>query len=100
MLKVCTQGRHQRLEDVLLSHLGQETQRRSTHKFVGMVQVVSDHIANQNHFRQEVTVGPSLLNSFQIEIQKLLQLLVLPNEQSLSKKTKNGFQYGFSERLP
>mmetsp|Transcript_6423 Transcript_6423/g.12463 ORF Transcript_6423/g.12463 Transcript_6423/m.12463 type:complete len:1013 (-) Transcript_6423:147-3185(-) len=88
VLQVGPQRRHQRLQDVLLTHLRHEAQRGPTHKLVGVVEVVTDHVANENHLRQKVPVGPALLHRLQVKVKQLLERFVIVGNDELNNLHK------------
>mmetsp|Transcript_2259 Transcript_2259/g.3157 ORF Transcript_2259/g.3157 Transcript_2259/m.3157 type:complete len:216 (+) Transcript_2259:704-1351(+) len=69
MLEVGAQRCNQRLQDVLLAHFAEKSQRGATNKLVGVVEIVSDHVTDENHLGQQAAVGRALLDSLEVQVE-------------------------------
>ena len=77
VLQVGAQRSNQWLEDILFPHFAEETQCGAAHEFVWVVEIVTDHVADEDHLRQQAAIWSTLLDRFEIEVEQLFQAFIL-----------------------
>lgn len=77
VLQTLSGGGEERLNELGFSELAQEAKSVSPDVLVGVLQVVSDTVADQDHFLLQLAIGVELGANLVVKVQQLLQSLVL-----------------------
>ena len=77
VLEVREDARDQRLQDLFLCDLAEEAQRLPPEELVGVLQVVAEVLADEDHLGQDLPVGGRLLDGLEVQEQQLLDVVVV-----------------------
>ncbi|GMN48127.1 hypothetical protein TIFTF001_017308 [Ficus carica] len=80
VLEIGENGRDERLDDLGLVEAAEEAESDAADVLVGMLEVVAEVLADEDHLREDFASGVGLVDDLQVEEEKLLDGVVLGGE--------------------
>ena len=80
VLEVGEDGRDERLNDLGLVEAAEEAERDAADVLIGVLEIVAEILADEDHLREDLAAGVSLLDDLEVEEEELLNGVVLGGE--------------------